>query len=100
MVLFEAGPGGRSGDPPAPSGGLQIQLWDAGRPYEIYGNPTLAELEWQALPVVSKKPLPGLAARQGPIGRWERATLSFPVAGIRRPIGCRLPDAILRGQRN
>ena len=47
-----------------------------------------------------KKPLPGLAARQGPIGGWERAKLSFPVAGIRRPIGCRLPDAILRGQRN
>ena len=45
-------------------------------------------------------PLHQFASTSGPIGGWERAKLSFPVAGIRRPIGCRLPDAILRGQRS
>jgi len=31
---------------------------------------------------------------------WEFATLSFPCAGIGRPKGCRLPDAVLHGQRS
>src|SRR6266498_2312751 len=49
-------------------------------------------------PPTNKKSLPNLAVEQGPNRGWECATLSFPVAGIRRPIGCRLPDAILQGQ--
>lgn len=39
----------------------------------------------------------------GPTGakrEWELATLSSPCAGIGRPWGCRLPDAILHGKRS
>ena len=51
-------------------------------------------------PPEKQRSLPNLAVGQGPNGGWECATLSFPVADIRRQVGCRLPDAILHGQRS
>ncbi len=51
-------------------------------------------------PPKKQRSLPNLAVGQGPNGGWECATLSFPVADIRRQVGCRLPDAILHGQRS
>jgi hypothetical protein len=48
---------------------------------------------------INKKPLSDLAVRQGQIGDWEFATLSFPGWHSAR-IGCQLPDAILHGKRS
>src|SRR5438093_3414755 len=47
----------------------------------------------------NKKSLPDLAVKQGQIGGWEFATLSFPCWHLAH-IGCQLPDAILHGKRS
>src|SRR5258707_13817741 len=47
----------------------------------------------------NNKSLPDLAVKQGQIGGWELATLSFPCWHLAH-IGCQLPDAILHGKRS
>src|SRR6266478_2926520 len=67
---------------------------------------------WRALPVdfqirsqklrcpsKNNKSLPDLAVKQGQMGGWELATLSFPCRHLAH-IGCQLPDAILHGKRS
>jgi hypothetical protein len=49
--------------------------------------------------IKNNKSLPNLAVRQGQIGGWEFATLSFPRWHLAR-FGCQLPDAILHGKRS
>src|SRR5216684_2144920 len=50
-------------------------------------------------PGKNNKSLPDLAVKQGQIGGWEFATLSFPCWHLAH-IGCQLPDAILHGKRS
>jgi hypothetical protein len=67
----------------------------------LYLGVLVAEDDSIRLPKNEKSP-PDLSVKQGQIGGWEFAMLSFPRWLLGAPFlgGCQLPDAILHGKRS